>query len=331
MQKTQLRFADSDAEISVESLRKWMRLWLIDCEGALLSHTTIANRRLLTDKLLWFLRDREYATCDVSALKEFMAYIAGGHADERGRWGNNRLRTQVRPRTILTHYDNLRTMFRYFVSEGHVHGSPMEYIKRPIARRDQIMPFTQDQVESLLRAARKSKCRRRDEAIILFLLDTGSRNTELCNLRLRDVDMDSRSLTVLGKGNKRRTLCFSRDTFKALWQYLQENPCGANECVFRSVRGTTAGEGLTKDGLGELIRRLGKVAGVVSTRCSPHTFRHTFAVEFLRDGGNVFTLKELLGHTTLAMVNRYVALAEADIENQHRLHSPVERLRRRSA
>ena len=69
-------------------------------------------------------------------------------------------------------------------------------------------------------------------------------------------------------------------------------------------------------------------------RCSPHVFRHTFAIEFLRAGGNVFTLKELLGHTSLTISNRYVALADADIERQHRLFSPVEAItnaRRREA
>jgi site-specific recombinase XerD len=58
-------------------------------------------------------------------------------------------------------------------------------------------------------------------------------------------------------------------------------------------------------------------------RCSPHTFRHTFAISFLRAGGNVFTLKEMLGHTSLAMTNRYVAIAQADISKQHAQFSPV--------
>jgi site-specific recombinase XerD len=60
----------------------------------------------------------------------------------------------------------------------------------------------------------------------------------------------------------------------------------------------------------------------------PHTFRHTFAVMFLRAGGNTFTLQQLLGHTSLAMTNRYVALAQADIENQHRQFSPADHLKK---
>jgi integrase/recombinase XerD len=74
---------------------------------------------------------------------------------------------------------------------------------------------------------------------------------------------------------------------------------------------------------------LGRVAGIQSARCSPHTFRHTFAVEFLRGGGNVFSLKELLGHTSLTICNRYIALAQADLERQHRQYSPADRLRKK--
>lgn len=98
--------------------------------------------------------------------------------------------------------------------------------------------------------------------------------------------------------------------------------------LFLSDRGNGAGEGLTRHGLRFLIVRLGKAARLDgSTRVSPHTFRHTFAIEFLRAGGNVFTLQQLLGHTHLAMTNRYVAIAQADITAQHRQFSPVARLK----
>lgn len=76
------------------------------------------------------------------------------------------------------------------------------------------------------------------------------------------------------------------------------------------------------------MERLGKAAKVSGVRCSPHTFHHTFAVSFLRHGGNVFTLQQMLGHASLDQTNQYVNLAQADIENQHRQFSPADRLAR---
>jgi integrase/recombinase XerD len=74
-----------------------------------------------------------------------------------------------------------------------------------------------------------------------------------------------------------------------------------------------------------LLTRMGKRAGVPD--CHPHRMRHTFALEFLRGGGDVFSLQKLLGHSTLDMVRNYVAIAQVDVQNAHRRASPVDRWR----
>jgi site-specific recombinase XerD len=231
----------------------------------------------------------------------------------------------VHARTVKDYHSHLRTFFRWIVAEGGLESSPMERIPVPTARADQVQPFTPEQVNALLAAAKHSRHPRRNEAVLLFLLDTGVRASELCVLRLEDVDIAGRRATVLGKGNKRRMVSFQKTTARALWNYLREEEREPNDPLFLSERG----EQLTRSGLLQLIERLGSTAGIATARCSPHTFRHTFAVEFLRAGGNVFTLQQMLGHTALHMTNRYVTLAQADIENQHRQYSPVERLKGR--
>jgi len=216
------------------------------------------------------------------------------------------------------------------VAEGAMAASPAERVKPPVSRPDQVQPFTIQQVEALLSAAKKSRNPRRDQAIILTLLDTGIRASELCGLAESDVELVSpRQIRVLGKGNKRRSVPIDKRTARALWQYLEETrderlPGGP---LFLSDRGLSAGESLTGSGLLQLIERLGKAAGIESVRCSPHSFRHSFAVMFLRGGGNTFTLQQILGHTSLDMTRRYVELAQADLENQHRQYSPVARLK----
>jgi site-specific recombinase XerD len=145
---------------------------------------------------------------------------------------------------------------------------------------------------------------------------------------MRDIDVAGRRCIVMGKGNKHRTIYFGRTTTKALSKYFAEQPREPDTPVFLADRGTRAEEALTPSGLFQLIRRLGRVAGIQAARCSPHTFRHTFALQFSQNGGNAFTLKELLGHTSLAMTNRYVALAQANMESQHRQFSPADRIKR---
>lgn len=150
---------------------------------------------------------------------------------------------------------------------------------------------------------------------------------ELLALQVRDIDLTGRRCQVLGKGNKRRSVYFGATCARALWRYLAERKDPPGDApLFLAERGRTKDEGLRRTGLAKLIARLGVLAGVEQVRCSPHTFRHTFAVMFLRNGGNSFTLKELLGHSSMAITNRYVLLAQADLEAQHRAYSPADRL-----
>jgi site-specific recombinase XerD len=285
---------------------------------------------MLLKKLEWFLTDREKETCSTLELREFLAYVRNGHLEPGGRWGNPHSTRPVRPRTVRDYHGHLRTFFKWLVREEILTASPMERIDPPISRSDQITPFTTEQVQKLLAAAKKSKHPKRDEAIMLMLLDTGMRVSELTGLKLADLDLQERRCRVLGKGNKHRSVFFGTSTAKALFNYLRDEGLEKGDYLFRSERGTNAGEGLTRWGVRQIIERAAKVAKIDMARCSPHTFRHTMAVTFLRNGGQTFTLKELLGHTDLKMTQRYVALAEADIASQGRRFSPVDSLKARS-
>lgn len=75
----------------------------------------------------------------------------------------------------------------------------------------------------------------------------------------------------------------------------------------------------------QVLKRLKTRAGITG-RCSPHSLRHTFARSYLVNGGDAFSLQQILGHTTLDMVKRYVSLADADVAAKHRVASPADRL-----
>lgn len=329
MQKTALQSVKTDSSIKVSDLRRFADGWLLDGEIRQHSQATLRLRRLLIDKLTWFLDENKIDRCDVMALRQFFAYVTRTPSGEVGRWDNPQKKKAIRPCTVRTYYVHIRPFFNWLVDEGLLGASPIDSVPTPKARSEQIKPFTETQVTGLLNASRKTVHPKRDEAIVSFLLDTGVRASELCGLCMSDLDLNAKCCVVLGKGNHHRTVYFGRSTAKLLWNYLKEaNDRQPTTPVFLSDRGTRSGDPLTRSGLLQLVERLGKVAKVEVTRCSPHTFRHTFAISFLRNGGNVFSLQQLLGHTDLKMTNKYVALAQADIENQHRQFSPVDRIRR---
>ena len=170
-------------------------------------------------------------------------------------------------------------------------------------------------------------------ALFLLLLDTGIRASELCGLTLGNVHFGECYMKVRGKGNKERIVPFGLSTKKALMSYLrgyrQKVAPEGEQAVFLSIDGVP----LRYAGLAQAIRRLGETSQV--DRLHPHLFRHTFAVRYLMNGGDIMTLRLILGHTTLEVTQMYMHLADSHIQVQHSKFSPVDRLeitqRRRGA
>ena len=122
-----------------------------------------------------------------------------------------------------------------------------------------------------------------------------------------------------GKGGKGRFVYVEKFTRRELWRYLTQREDGEDQDAPLFVARND--KRLNNNSLRLVLNRLGVKAGVPNVH--PHRFRHTFAIEFLRAGGDVFSLQKLLGHSTLDMVKNYVAIAQIDIQNAHRRASPV--------
>ena len=202
-------------------------------------------------------------------------------------------------------------------------------------QRRLVQPYSQEEVQRLLDACKhhapgttatindhvpgQRPTAARDQAMILLLLDTGIRAAELAALRLRDYDRKAGQLTVLhGKGGKQRALYLGQAAQRALWRYLFARDTGD---LSAPLLATVDGGPLDRVVLGRHLHRIGVRAGVPDV--GPHRFRHTFAINFLRNGGHLLALQDILGHSTLAMVRRYARLAEVDIAEAQRSASPA--------
>ncbi|HEY3413308.1 MAG TPA: tyrosine-type recombinase/integrase [Armatimonadota bacterium] len=295
--------------------------WIVECSYRQLSDRTIDSRRRTLAQLDYWMREYHHDVLDSDAVKAFLVYLHD--ARPGGRWGqaSHKAGRDSRPSTIWTYWTTLRSWCRWMSSEGHTDGYLMDGIKAPKKTVDQIVPFSQAQIRALAQAAKLSDNPARDEAVVAVLIDTGMRAAELCAMRIADVDLAGHKLWIArGKGDKGRAVYIGLSAARAITRYLRKRTADMDEPLIMSERGGR----MTTSGLGQLVERLGRKARVQGVRCSPHTFRHSMAVMFLRNGGHVFALKEILGHTTLHMTNRYVLIAQADAQAQHVLHSPAD-------
>lgn len=218
---------------------------------------------------------------------------------------------------------NLKVFFRWLVDEGYREDNPMDRIANP--KSSQPLPRILDEGE-ICRLIDAAKRNRRDTAIILLLLDTGLRASELASLSRGDVNLDDGSLLVRhGKGNKSRYVYISPTTIRALRLYLSRRK-DTDPSLFLSQRGET----LNRDSLRLLVYRLSQKAGLSNgtndRRISPHTIRRTFAVMYVKQGGDPHSLQRLMGHTSIRMSELYVNLAGRDIKEAHDRYSPVTRV-----
>jgi len=159
-----------------------------------------------------------------------------------------------------------------------------------------------------------------NKAIILVLLDSGVRLSELIGMSLEDVNASNGNIRVMGKGNKERVVRIGKVAQKTLWRYLVHR--GDNG--YRELWLSEEKRPLTCGGVQCLVKRLKERAGINGSG-RVHRFRHTFAVNFLRVDKNVFNLQYLLGHSELEMVRRYTAtLGMEDALKAHEKASPAD-------
>lgn len=156
-------------------------------------------------------------------------------------------------------------------------------------------------------------CQRRLQVIVLTLLDTGCRIDEVLSLRLEDCDMDNLLLTVNGKGRKQRRVPFSFELRRVLARYVADY-CKPGDAV---LFGTQRGKKLGRRNVLRDVKRLCKRLGFEPPERTLHSFRHTFAVFYLRRGGSVFHLQKVLGHNSLEMTRRYANLMTEDLQAVH--------------
>ena len=229
------------------------------------------------------------------------------------------------PQTIHGFVRSLKTFASWLVEEGYTEEHLLGRLQPPKVPQILIEPLTEDEIRRLLTAIPQDTLEGvRNFAILLSFLDTGIRLSELVNLEVCHIDFGEGQLKVLGKGAKERIVPMGLNARRALLRYKEHarpQPSRANEpCMFLNM----AGDPITKDAVEKLMQRLSRRASI--PRLHPHLLRHTFAVRYLMNGGDVFTLQKILGHASLEMTRKYIALASGDVKEKHRQYSPVDNL-----
>jgi integrase/recombinase XerC len=210
-------------------------------------------------------------------------------------------------RTVCRKLSSIRALYRFLKITGALADDPAFAIPGPSVAKRRPAPLKVDEVMRLLRtsvAGRSDVSRLRDAAIMELFYASGMRRAELANVRLANVDLGERTIRVTGKGNKERTVVINHAAAEAIEAYLRVRPRTADSALFLG-RG---GKALTPKHVWRIFQTIYRVSGI-QKHASPHTLRHSFATHLVENGVDLETVRELLGHESLATTGIYLQLA----------------------
>ncbi|GAA4867643.1 tyrosine-type recombinase/integrase [Paenibacillus vulneris] len=274
----------------------------------------------------WYNESTEHDSITVDTMRAYIHFLTF----EKRRWDDHPTSPDgevgLSARSVNNLMRNLKVFFNQLVKDRKISYNPMDGLSYQTEDKDTFEVFTDEEVIRLLDAPNKRiYTGLRDHCMMLVLADTGLRCGELTHLKISDVDLKLRQITVraeIAKTNTTRVIPISKFTAKALDKLISYMNVNEDDYLWL----TQFGERYYADSFSKMLKKYGKKADITKARVSPHTWRHYFAVKFLRSGGDPIALARLLGHTSLNMTQVYVKYSRTDLHEQHDKASPVANL-----
>lgn len=213
---------------------------------------------------------------------------------------------------------SIRVLFEFGVMNGMLESSPAAFIHNPKLPKKLPIYLIDSELKKLLSAPDENDVMgKRDFAILVTLGFTGMRRQELVGMDLTSIDLERRTIKVMGKGSKERLIPMNEFVFAAINKYLDMRPIkGDPEAVFLNRRGGR----LTGRSIVNIVRKYVRIAGIGKEKISPHKLRHTFATLLHMNDVDILEIKSLLGHSSITSTQIYTHT------NSNKLRSAVDRL-----
>jgi len=232
-------------------------------------------------------------------------------------------RARLASRSIARHLATLRNFYQYLLEAGAVSSDPTAVMAAP--RQWQSLPkyLNKKQIDELLGTCDLSKPNGlRDRAMLEFLYATGLRVSELCHVRVSDLELNLGFVRVVGKGNKHRIVPVGKAALQAVEHYLAEGRAKllkGRPSPYLFV--TNRGGAMTRQAFWRLLGEYGKKAGIFRD-LTPHVLRHTFATHLLEGGADLRSVQSMLGHADISTTQIYTHVMRSRLRRTVDEHHP---------
>jgi len=190
-------------------------------------------------------------------------------------------------------------------------------------------PLKSEEIRKIMSSInRRSYSGERNHAVLVTLLDSGLRASELANITLSNLNLGDGYIRVTGKGDKERIVPIGNVVRMELMHYIEKIRPHVYGGDCDNLFLAQGGKPMTLNTVKMVFSKLAKSSGV--QRLHAHLCRHTFAINYLLNGGDIFSLREILGHATFAMVGYYLHFTSSQLTAQHHKYSPMDRIQENS-
>ncbi|MFC1998752.1 tyrosine-type recombinase/integrase [Chloroflexota bacterium] len=264
---------------------------------------------------------------DIKVLRQYVLYLMKRKKfkGKNGNGSNGNDPGTLAPLSVHGHVRTLRAFFSWLTNEEIIPQNPASQLKPPKVPKTLIAILSDKEISRIMSSFSKSNyLDARNQTIFMLLIDTGIRIGEAMGLTLDDLYLNDGYIKVFGKGQRERIVPIGNNVQKAIHRYLfryRPEPASSDtNNVFLSMLKRQ----MSYNAMKLVFNRLAERTGI--KRLHAHLCRHTFATKFLTNGGDIFTLQKILGHSTLEMVRRYSNLNSDHVRAQHQKYSPMDRL-----
>lgn len=240
-------------------------------------------------------------------------------------------KSRVSKTTIKQYYVVLNIFFGFLKKDKLITENIIDDISKPRVPKRDIRAFSNSEVNMILKYFDRNTFNGfRNYAIMTTLFATGMRISELCNLQAVDIMFELNVINIIGKGDKQRKIPISETLRKILIKYFKmRNEYVDEKKLFQSrhffiTRNATQ---MTRDNIEWLFIKIRQHYNLDTERFSPHTFRHTFAKNYLLNGGDIFSLQKMLGHSKIETTKKYITLNDKEIKMQNDRFNPLDNQR----
>lgn len=308
------------------TIKSALELFLLDRELKGNTLKTIDNYKQQINYFIDYTGNIQVTEIELQTLKEYQL-----HLSKKDRYDNHPFKikengTTIEKVTVQSYLRQLRVFIRYLYDEEYIKTNLCDKFKLPKAPKKTIDILNEEEKQKLLNSfTETSELQLRNKTIIALMLDSGLRRNEVISLEYDNVHFSYNYVKVTGKGDKERLVPLGITTKKLLLKYINYRSLPEFETKILFIDRNK--RPMSDNSIKMVFARLRTKTKI--KRLHPHILRHTFATDYLINGGDIFSLQSILGHTSLEMVRKYSHLASSYIIANHKRLSPLDEMQKR--